>query len=163
MPVMPMPIIAFFSASKRDSLQIISTLVILGIPSVKAGTFLTGMASASGVSPRDSNNGFGNGEGSVLIHSGNKVGIGAGQAMLGAVQTGQFFFRVTRRPMALLDDGEGNDHHDGSISSNGDKAQQLQTGLMEIARVEQATQTSGSIGGWPAEPTAMVPQMPFAM
>ena len=49
---MPSSISALFRASKRASLQMISTLVNLGeVPSVKEGSRFTGMASASGTSP----------------------------------------------------------------------------------------------------------------
>ena len=51
MPVMPMAFMAFFRASRRASLQTISTLVNLGLSSLKVGIFLTGTASAAGTSP----------------------------------------------------------------------------------------------------------------
>ena len=46
-----MSIMAFLSASNLCSLQMISTFVNFGDPSSKVGTFFTGTASATGVSP----------------------------------------------------------------------------------------------------------------
>ena len=138
MPVMPMLQHSCFQGLKLGFLADDLHLGELGggaVGSVEGGDTLDGNGLGGGHTASDGHGGVGLHGGGIRQHS--EAGIGGEQAVLGDIQTGDFFLRRDPQADGVLQDGEddGDDH--SHIEDYGSNAQALDAKEVEATAVEQ--------------------------